>query len=263
MTAFVEDRAGNKSPVLTRQVLVDYTAPTVDSASVTTSPLAGAASESFQAIVHDFLDAASAKGMLVYANVFGAGANLADSLGVVTLGTYGNDVFSKRAPASFAEPFLFAAVKNGLAGTYVLPTSLDVTPKDVAGNTGALVSFTTLFGDLSVPATDPFDSVSAITFVADSSSASFVATLTKPGEAATVPPNASVRFYTLQAGGVMRLVATATNPVITVNTGVTPHLATYTWTATPSVTLKTTVPVFAAYTTSNGVAMLLLVAPQP
>ena len=133
---------------------------------------------------------------------------------------------------------------------------------DSYDNTGALGAFTSLFSGLTGPTTDPFDSVSAITFVADSSSASFVATLTKPGEAATVPPNASVRFYTQTAAGVVVLVATATNPVITVNTGVTPHLATFTWTATPSVTLKTTVPVIAAYTTSGGVAMMLRVNPQ-
>ncbi len=257
VTAYVVDRAFNKSNTLSRSVLVDYTLPVADSVVVTTSPLAGGASETFQAFVTDNVSLASATAQVQYNGVFGALPMLKD-LGKVSYSGYGS--FTKTSTANFTDPFFFRAIETSVGGGWILPLQVDVTPKDVAGNTGLIYGFPGAVTGFTAPTSDPFAGVTTLAQTADTTTQTLQAKLTLPGTAATVSPAAQVQFYLVDTTtGVATLIGTATNPVITVNG----TAATFTYQTTSTKTLNTklltgppAMAVFAAYASSGGIAVV-------
>jgi len=259
MTAFVVDRAGNQSNVLTRQVLVDYHAPVAD--SVVAGTLTGGQSGTFTAFMHDNVSLASATSRLAFLPA--AADSVLFDMGKVSFGGFGTFTFS--GTGAYTTPFFIKAAEwagaTGVVATsFFGPSGVRVKPTDVAGNAG-VDSLFGIFSAFTAPSSDPFAGDSVVT-AADSSSAVLSATLTvKHASSATTSPAAQVRFYSVTAAGVATLVGAVTNPVITVNTA--DSTATFTFTGTPSTTLKSANKILGVYTTSSGIAVFQKAAITP
>jgi hypothetical protein len=245
MSAWVVDRSGNRSPTLTRRVLVDYTQPRADSATVATGPLAGGTAVTFRTWLQDNVALASATGQLEYEAVF------IKNLNPATLGSFGQ--LRKSAPGDLVDPFFIRAFRFLDFSGWFRPFRLFVTVNDVAGNRFAY--------DLAVPGlptptptVDPYARVINATATVAPDSVNLRATLTFTSELITAPPNSQVQFYGTSAR-IQSLVATATSPSIVVDPTI--HRATFSWTAVASSKVNPR-GLVAMYVTPDGIALCLL-----
>lgn len=245
--AWVMDRAGNRSNTVTRTILLDQVNPTADSVTVATAPLAGGASETFRLHGSDNLDLKTLAGQIVY------GAVVSIDLGSGTVGSYGADVFTKKASTDVTEDFFIRATRDDLTNVYQAPTGVTVTATDVVGRTASSTSATAVTG-ISVPTTDPFATCAAgcATASADSSSTTASGSFTLTG-AASINPAARAEFYRVRSG-VATFLGSDTDAVVTVDN--VAGTATFTYDISSfAATARSTDTVLVVFLTSGGVGL--------